>query len=103
MWASPLRSKNRAAYASLGHSEHRAGVRDQVGTLSAISVERCPRSPWNAVRHHSGTVSGIAWNTQQDIAGVLRHRSVETTQIYAKVDVTGLMHIAQPWVEVSPC
>jgi site-specific recombinase XerD len=39
----------------------------------------------------------------QDIAAVLRHRSVETTQIYAKIDVTALMRLAQPWVEVSSC
>ena len=64
MWASPLRSKNRAAYASLGHSGHLAGVRDQDGTLSAISVERCPPSRRNAARHQPGTLSGIARNTQ---------------------------------------
>ena len=39
----------------------------------------------------------------QDIAAVLRHRSIETTQIYAKVDVTALRQIAQPWPEVQPC
>lgn len=49
----------------VGSLRTHAGVRDQVGTLSAISVERCPRSPWNAVRRHSGTVSGIAWNTHE--------------------------------------
>ncbi|HEV6966115.1 MAG TPA: hypothetical protein VK305_11925, partial [Roseateles sp.] len=47
-----------------GHSGHPPGVRDQFGMLSAISVERCPPSRRNAVRHHSGTVSAIAWNTQ---------------------------------------
>lgn len=39
----------------------------------------------------------------QEIADLLRHRSVETTQIYAKVDVTSLQQIAQPWPEVAPC
>jgi site-specific recombinase XerD len=40
----------------------------------------------------------------QDIAVLLRHRSIETTQIYAKVDVTALRQIAQPWpAEVSSC
>jgi site-specific recombinase XerD len=39
----------------------------------------------------------------QEIADLLRHRSVETTQIYAKVDVTSLQRIAQPWPEVTSC
>jgi site-specific recombinase XerD len=39
----------------------------------------------------------------QEIADLLRHRSVETTQIYAKVDVTSLQQISQPWPEVAPC
>jgi site-specific recombinase XerD len=39
----------------------------------------------------------------QDISVLLRHRSIETTQIYAKVDVAGLGQIAQPWPEVSSC
>jgi site-specific recombinase XerD len=39
----------------------------------------------------------------QEIAGVLRHRSIETTEIYAKIDVVALRQIAQPWPEVKPC
>jgi len=39
----------------------------------------------------------------QEIADLLRHRSIETTQIYAKVDITSLQQIAQPWPEVAPC
>ena len=35
----------------------------------------------------------------EDIAPVLRHRSIETTQIYAKVDINALRQIAQPWPE----
>lgn len=38
------------------------------------------------------------------IGAVLRHRSVDTTAIYAKVDVNLLRQVAQPWpAEVSPC
>jgi site-specific recombinase XerD len=33
----------------------------------------------------------------------LRHRSVTTTEIYAKVDVTMLRTVAQPWPEVPSC
>jgi site-specific recombinase XerD len=36
----------------------------------------------------------------KDIAGILRHSSIQTTQIYAKVDVLALRQIAQPWPEV---
>ena len=50
-----------------GHSEHPAGVRHQFGMLSAFSVERCPPSRWNTVRHQRGIVSAIAWNTQSGL------------------------------------
>jgi len=39
----------------------------------------------------------------ETIAALLRHRSVETTTIYAKVDVDLLAEVAQPWPEMSPC
>jgi site-specific recombinase XerD len=39
----------------------------------------------------------------QDISTLLRHGSIETTQIYAKVDVTALKQIAQPWPEAPVC
>lgn len=39
----------------------------------------------------------------EGIAEVLRHRSVETTGLYAKVDVALLESVAQPWPEVVPC
>jgi site-specific recombinase XerD len=35
----------------------------------------------------------------EDIAAILRHRSMETTQLYAKVDIPALRKIAQPWPE----
>lgn len=39
----------------------------------------------------------------EGIAEVLRHRSVETTGIYAKVDLELLGQVAQPWPEGGPC
>jgi integrase/recombinase XerD len=39
----------------------------------------------------------------QEIATVLRHRSLLTTEIYAKVDVATLRQIAQPWPGVKIC
>ena len=37
--------------------------------LSAFSVEHCPPSRWNTVRHQRGIVSAIAWNTHVRRAG----------------------------------
>lgn len=39
----------------------------------------------------------------EDIAEALRHRSIETTALYAKVDLRLLEQIAQPWPEVTAC
>jgi site-specific recombinase XerD len=40
----------------------------------------------------------------QTISGLLRHQSLDTTALYAKVDVEMLSEIAQPWPEeVLPC
>jgi integrase/recombinase XerD len=35
-----------------------------------------------------------------EIGVVLRHRTVQTTEIYAKVDLAGLRTLAQPWPEI---
>jgi len=37
------------------------------------------------------------------IGVVLRHASIETTAIYAKVDVQLLREIAKPWPEATSC
>ncbi|MQA92739.1 MAG: tyrosine-type recombinase/integrase [Gemmatimonas sp.] len=39
----------------------------------------------------------------EGIAQVLRHRSIETSALYAKVDLQLLGQVAQPWPEAAPC
>ncbi|MCY0854376.1 tyrosine-type recombinase/integrase [Cupriavidus sp. D39] len=39
----------------------------------------------------------------QSIGVLLRHRSLDTTTLYAKVDFKVLRQLARPWPEVSPC
>lgn len=39
----------------------------------------------------------------EGIGVILRHRSIDTTAHYAKVDVERLRQLAQPWPEVWPC
>jgi site-specific recombinase XerD len=41
--------------------------------------------------------------TLDQIGAVLRHRYMDTTAHYAKVDVLRLRAIALPWPEVMPC
>ena len=40
--------------------------------------------------------------TLKEIADILRHHSIETTNIYAKVDLRQLTQVALPWPEVKP-
>jgi integrase/recombinase XerD len=61
------------------------------------------RGAAHVLRHSVATTMLRQGASLQDIADILRHRSIETTQIYAKVDVTALRQIAQPWPEVQPC
>ena len=61
------------------------------------------RGAAHVLRHSAATSMLRQGASLQDIADVLRHRSIETTQIYAKVDVTALRQIAQPWPGVQPC
>ena len=65
----------------------------------------CPvRGAAHVLRHSAATAMLREGASLQDIAVVLRHRSIETTSIYAKVDVLALREIAQPWPEeVDPC
>jgi site-specific recombinase XerD len=37
----------------------------------------------------------------KQIADVLRHRSLDTTLVYAKVDLERLTEVAQPWPEAT--
>jgi site-specific recombinase XerD len=40
-------------------------------------------------------------NSLAQIGQVLRHQQIQTTEIYAKVDLNALRAITQPWPEVS--
>lgn len=71
--------------------------------IKRAGIERPARGAAHLLRHSVASSMLRQGASLQDIATLLRHRSVETTQIYAKVDVTALSQIAQPWVEVPSC
>ena len=65
---------------------------------------RCPsRGAAHVLRHSIASSMLRQGASLQEIAGVLRHRSIATTEIYAKVDVVALREIAQPWPEATSC
>jgi integrase/recombinase XerD len=56
------------------------------------------------LRHTAASLMLQQGVSLQTIGGLLRHQSLDTTALYAKIDVGMLSDIAQPWPgEVSPC
>lgn len=67
-------------------------------------INRSVRGAAHILRHSAATTMLREGASLQDIAIVLRHQSIATASIYAKVDVSALREIAQPWPgEVDPC
>jgi site-specific recombinase XerD len=65
---------------------------------------KCPKPGAAHVLRHSVARSVLRGGVPlQEIAVVLRHRSLLTTEIYAKVDVLTLRQIVQSWPEVKTC
>lgn len=64
----------------------------------------CPGVPahgTHVLRHSLATAMLAKGATFKEIADVLRHRNIETTAIYAKVDLKGLINVTIPWPEVT--
>lgn len=71
--------------------------------IRRAGVTRRCRGAAHVLRHSAATSMLRQGASLQDIAVILRHRCIETTEIYAKVDVTTLRQIAQCWPEVLTC
>jgi len=71
--------------------------------ICRAGIKRPARGAAHLLRHSIASSMLRSGASLQDISALLRHRSTETTQIYAKVDVTRLGQIAQPWPEVPTC
>lgn len=53
------------------------------------------------IRHSLATNLLQAGGSLSDIGQVLRHKSHDTTRIYAKMDIDGLRTLAMPWLGVG--
>ena len=71
--------------------------------IRRAGVRRPSRGAAHLLRHSVATAMLRHGASLREVAAVLRHQSTTTTEIYAKVDVTALRQIAQPWPEVAPC
>jgi site-specific recombinase XerD len=91
----------RAPFCALGSSGAVTMIVDKA--FRHAGVVRPSRGAAHLLRHSLATSMLRQGASLQDIAAILRHSSMETTQIYAKVDITALQQIAQPWPELEPC
>lgn len=67
--------------------------------LERAGITNAPSYGAHLLRHSAATSMLRAGATLEAIGAVLRHRSVDSTAYYAKVDVRALSLIAQPWPE----
>lgn len=78
-----------------------------VGQIVTRAMQRAsievPRHGAHVLRHSAATGMLREGMSLTSIGVVLRHASIETTAIYAKVDVQLLREIAKPWPEATSC
>ena len=71
--------------------------------MGRAGIKRPGRGAAHLLRHSVASSMLRQGASLQDLSALLRHSCIETTQIYAKVDVMALQEIAQPWPEVASC
>jgi len=79
-----------------------------ISSIVRLAIERAgianpPTRGANVLRHSAATSLLRAGATLDAVSALLRHRSLDTTAHYAKVDVLMLRRLAQPWPEGAPC
>lgn len=92
--------RTRAPWRPLATSSCVSAIVKRAMVRAAVTA---PTRGAHLLRHSAATAmlrDGISLPT---IGVVLRHRSVETTALYAKVDTALLRSVAQPWLGGAPC
>jgi integrase/recombinase XerD len=78
-----------------------------VSSIVARAIQRAgviaPSHGAHILRHSAATAMLEQGASLEDIRLILRHRSIDTTMHYAKVDLSLLRQIAQPWPEDNLC
>jgi len=71
--------------------------------LRRAGIKDPPSRGANLLRHSAATAMLRGGGTLQSVGAMLRHRSLDTTAHYAKVDLAMLQLIAQRWPGAQPC
>jgi integrase/recombinase XerD len=71
--------------------------------LERAGITDAPSHGARLLRHSAATGMLRAGVTLDAVGAVLRHRSADTSMLYAKVDIAMLRPIAQPWPRDVPC
>lgn len=81
-----------------------ASVSDVVrAALKRAGIKNPPIRGAHLLRHSAATAMLRAGGSLETIATVLRHRSIESTAHYAKVDLALLVSVVQPWPAGASC
>jgi hypothetical protein len=64
----------------------RVRVTQNTSPVSAISLECCPPSPWNGVRHHAGTLSAISVESCPPWRGIRNQTIYDWTHYIALIE-----------------
>ena len=90
--------------APFGRLRHQVTVSEAVSRAAKRAGIQMPRGGAHVLRHSLATTLVRGGVPLSAIRVVLRHRSNQTTTLYAKVDVPALLKVARPWpLEVMPC
>lgn len=90
----------RAPWRSLADNSSVSAIVDRAITRAGVSA---PTHGAHLLRHSAATAMLGDGISLPSIGIVLRHRSLETTVYYAKVDVEMLRTVAQPWPGATSC
>jgi site-specific recombinase XerD len=86
----------------LGRALGSSGISCIARRAIARAGVKAPARGAHVMRHSAATSLLAEGATLQSIGVLLRHRLLETTKVYAKVDFKVLSAVARPWPEVSP-
>jgi site-specific recombinase XerD len=85
--------------APLGASFTASAVRAVVGRAFQRAGLQVPSRGSHVLRHTAATLMVQHGASIKEVADVLRHRTIDTTVIYTKVDLPTLSSVALPWPE----